>query len=30
MEADGVKASFIAAMQAARQRGQELGDEFGA
>jgi len=30
MEADGVKASFIAAMRAAQQRGKELGDEFGA
>jgi len=30
METDGVKASFIAAMRAAQQRGKELGDEFGA
>ncbi|MDH3460739.1 MAG: pyrroline-5-carboxylate reductase [Burkholderiaceae bacterium] len=30
LEADGVKAAFIKAMQAARQRAQELGDEFGA
>lgn len=30
MEADGVKASFIAAMRAAQQRGKELGEEFGA
>jgi pyrroline-5-carboxylate reductase len=30
MEADGVKASFIAAMRAAQQRGKELGDAFGA
>jgi pyrroline-5-carboxylate reductase len=29
MEADGVKASFIAAMRAAQQRAKELGDEFG-
>ena len=30
MEAAGIKAAFIAAMQAARQRAQELGDAFGA
>ena len=30
MEASGVKAAFIAAMQAAQRRGKELGDEFGA
>jgi pyrroline-5-carboxylate reductase len=30
MEADGVKASFMAAMRAAQQRAKELGDEFGA
>lgn len=30
MQASGVKASFVAAMQAAQQRGKELGDEFGA
>jgi len=30
MEQDGVKPQFIRAMQAARQRARELGDEFGA
>ena len=30
MEASGIKPAFIAAMQAAQQRAQELGDEFGA
>jgi pyrroline-5-carboxylate reductase len=30
LEADGVKASFVRAVQAARQRARELGDEFGA
>jgi len=29
LEAAGVKASFIAALQAAQQRARELGDEFG-
>ena len=29
LEASGVKAAFIAAMQAAQQRARELGDEFG-
>lgn len=29
MEASGMKASFVQAMHAARQRAQELGDEFG-
>ena len=30
MEAGGIQAAFIAAMQAAQQRAKELGDEFGA
>lgn len=30
LEADGVKAAFVKALQAARQRARELGDEFGA
>jgi pyrroline-5-carboxylate reductase len=30
MEQAGIKPAFIAAMQAARQRAQELGDAFGA
>jgi len=30
LEASGVKAAFIAALQAAQQRARELGDEFGA
>jgi hypothetical protein len=29
METSGIKAHFIAAMHAARQRAQQLGDEFG-
>jgi pyrroline-5-carboxylate reductase len=29
MEAAGIKASFVNAMQAAEQRARELGDEFG-
>jgi pyrroline-5-carboxylate reductase len=29
LEADGVKAAFIAAIRAAQQRAGELGDEFG-
>ncbi|MBU3738860.1 MAG: pyrroline-5-carboxylate reductase [Rhodoferax sp.] len=29
LESDGVKAAFVGAMQAARQRAAELGDEFG-
>jgi pyrroline-5-carboxylate reductase len=29
LENEGVKARFIAALQAARQRAHELGDEFG-
>ncbi len=29
LEADGVKASFVRALKAARQRARELGDEFG-
>jgi pyrroline-5-carboxylate reductase len=30
LEADGVKAAFVKALQAAQQRARELGDEFGA
>jgi pyrroline-5-carboxylate reductase len=30
LESQGVKAHFIAAMRAAQQRAQALGDEFGA
>jgi pyrroline-5-carboxylate reductase len=30
LEADGVKAAFVKALHAARQRARELGDEFGA